>query len=202
MAGELFDQAGNRKYLIHDERRAFLKAADKAPREVRTFCHLLHFSGCRISEALALTCGRVDFTDGTITFESLKKRRGGVYRSIPVPPTLLDALDLVHNVRGTEARRGRGRKVRIWTWERTTAWRKVKAVMEGGRSWGRTAGQPQGAAARLRGCRRHDGHPAQHGAEVARARPALHHGDLRRRGRGRGEEHRQPHVVRQMTGPG
>jgi len=118
VAGELFDQAGNRKYLTHDERKAFLKAADRAPREVRTFCHLLHFSGCRISEALALTGDRVDFTNGAVTFESLKKRRGGVYRSVPMPPTLLDALNLVHNVRGTEARRGR--KVEIWTWERTT----------------------------------------------------------------------------------
>ena len=86
MAGELFDQAGNRKYLTQDERKAFLKAADRAPREVRTFCHLLHFSGCRISEALALTGDRVDFTNGAVTFESLKKRRGGVYRSAPVPP--------------------------------------------------------------------------------------------------------------------
>lgn len=129
MAGELFDQAGNRKYLTADERKAFLKAADRAPREIRTFCHLLHFSGCRISEALALTCDRVDFANGTVTFESLKKRRDGVYRSVPVPPTLLDALDLVHNVRETEAKRGRGRKVKIWAWERTTAWRKVKEVM-------------------------------------------------------------------------
>lgn len=88
MAGELFDKAGSRKYLTADERAAFLKAADTAPREVRTFCHLLHFSGCRTSEALALTCDRVDFTNGTVTFESLKKRRGGVYRSVPVPPTL------------------------------------------------------------------------------------------------------------------
>lgn len=86
IAGELFDQAGNRKYLMHDEGNAFLKAADRAPREVRTFCHLLHFSGCRISAALALTCDRVDFTNGTVTFESRKKRRDGVYRSVPVPP--------------------------------------------------------------------------------------------------------------------
>jgi len=34
VAGELFDQAGNRKYLTHDERKAFLKAADRAPREM------------------------------------------------------------------------------------------------------------------------------------------------------------------------
>jgi len=31
MAGELFDQAGNCKYLTHDEHRAFLKATDRAP---------------------------------------------------------------------------------------------------------------------------------------------------------------------------
>ena len=130
MAGELFDTAGNRKYLTAEERRAFLRAAERAPREVRTFCHLLHFTGCRISEALALTADRVDFSGGVITFESLKKRRPGVFRSVPVPPTLLDALDLVHDVRATEARRGRGRKGRLWAWERTTAWRKVKAVME------------------------------------------------------------------------
>ena len=130
MAGELYDAAGNRKYLTAEERQAFIKAADRAPREVRTFCHVLHFSGCRISEALALTCDRVDFTNGVIIFESLKKRRTGVYRAVPVPPALLDALNLVHNIRETEARRGRGRKVKLWTWERNTAWRKVKAVMD------------------------------------------------------------------------
>lgn len=130
MAGELYDGAGNRKYLTNDERAAFLKAAERAPREVRTFCAVLHYTGCRISEALALTGDRIDFTNGAITFESLKKRRTGVYRSVPVPPTLLEALDLVHDIRATEARRGRGRKVRIWDWERTTAWRKVKEVME------------------------------------------------------------------------
>lgn len=130
MAGELFDPSGNRKYLTAEEQTAFLLAADRAPHEVPTFCHVLHFTGCRISEALALTCNRVDFATGVITFESLKKRRDGVYRSVPVPPRLLEALALVHDIRATEARRGRGRKVKLWTWERTTAWRRVKSVMD------------------------------------------------------------------------
>lgn len=43
------------------------------------------------------------------------------------PPTLLDDLNLVHNVRDVEARRG-GRKARLW--DRTSAWRKIKAVMD------------------------------------------------------------------------
>ena len=130
MSGELYDPEGNRKYLTEDERRAFLAAADRAPREVRTFCYMLHYTGCRISEALALTTDRVDFANGSIVFESLKKRRTGVYRAVPVPPAFLDALDLVHNIRQTEARRGRSAKVKLWPWERTTAWRHVKDVME------------------------------------------------------------------------
>ena len=82
MAGEPYDGTGNRKFLTADERAAFLKAADKAQREVRTFCYVLHFTGCCISEALNLTCDPVDFTNGVLTFGSLKKRRGGVYRSL------------------------------------------------------------------------------------------------------------------------
>lgn len=127
---ELYDLAGNRKYLTEAERRAFLAAADRAPREVRTFCYLLHYTGCRISEGLALTADRIDQANGSIIFESLKKRRPGVYRAVPVPPAFLDALDLVHDIRQIEAKRGRGAKVKLWSWERTTAWRHVKDVMQ------------------------------------------------------------------------
>src|SRR4051812_5093968 len=59
----------------------------------------LAYAGCRLSEALALTVDRVDLVAGVLTFESLKKRRTGVYRNVPVPPALLDALDLVHGIR-------------------------------------------------------------------------------------------------------
>jgi integrase/recombinase XerD len=83
------------------ERDAFLKAADDAEvREVRTFCATLACTGCRISEALALTADRIDLKDGTIVIESAKKRQTGVYRPIPVPPALFDMLNLVHDIRG------------------------------------------------------------------------------------------------------
>ena len=36
----------------------------------------------RLSEALDLTAERVDLTSGVIVFESLKKRRKGVYRAV------------------------------------------------------------------------------------------------------------------------
>jgi integrase len=47
----LIDCDGQGKYLTPSEREAFLKAAEDAGRETRTFCHVLAFTGCRISEA-------------------------------------------------------------------------------------------------------------------------------------------------------
>ena len=126
---QLHDTQGKRLYLTADERRAFTATAAKAERPVRTFCAVLHDSGCRISEALALTPERIDLTGQAIVFESLKKRRSGVYRAVPVPPGLLDQLDLVHGVREAQ-KRGKGHADRpLWPWARNTAWRHVKAVM-------------------------------------------------------------------------
>ena len=65
-------------------------AATKAPREVRTFCGVLHATGCRIPEALAPTAERVDPAGRVVVFESLKKRRRDVYRAVPVPPAQLE----------------------------------------------------------------------------------------------------------------
>jgi integrase len=89
---QLHDPNGKRLYLTAEERRAFLAAAAKAARPVRTLCGVLHTTGCRISEALALTPERVDLTGKAVVVESLKKRRRGVYRAVPVPPGLLDEL--------------------------------------------------------------------------------------------------------------
>lgn len=125
----LHDPQGKRLYLTADERRAFMAAASRAARPVRTFCAVLHDSGCRISEALALTPERIDLTGQAVVIETLKKRRSGVYRAVPVPPGLLDQLDLVHGVREAQ-RRGKGHADRpLWPWARNTAWRRVKAVM-------------------------------------------------------------------------
>ena len=125
---QLYDGQGRRKYLTKDERDRFLRAAESADRETRTFCMVLAYTGCRISEAVNLTADRVDLDNGTIIFASLKKRRSGVYRAVPVPPAVLDALDLVHDLKATQ-KRTQAHKVCLWPWERTTAWRHVQAVM-------------------------------------------------------------------------
>ena len=126
---QLFDSQGKRLYLTAEERRAFLAAARKASREVHTLCALLHDTGVRISEALELTPERVDLTGGCIVVRSLKKRREGVYRAIPVPPGTLDQLDLVHGIREAQ-RRGKPRSEQpLWPWSRPTAWRRISEIM-------------------------------------------------------------------------
>ena len=97
---QLYDSAGRRKYLTPAERQEFLRAAENAPHAVRTFCATLAHTGCRISEALALTAARVDLDAGVLVFESLKKRRKGIYRAVPVPPNLLETLEAVHDLGG------------------------------------------------------------------------------------------------------
>lgn len=129
MSLNLYDVQGHRKYLTAGEREAFLKAAADSSREVRILCGTLLYTGCRISEALALTAAHVDLKDRGIIFESLKKRKRGVYRPVPVPPAFLDTLNLVHNIKAAQRREGRGRGVHLWTWCRTTAWSRVIEVM-------------------------------------------------------------------------
>src|SRR5918992_1100798 len=121
---QLYDRHGHRLYLTSSERDAFRKAAEKALREVRTYCHTLLYTGCRPSEALALTADRVDFQAQAVTFESRKKRRPGIYRAVPVPAALLDALDLVHGIRDRKTR------AHLWTWSLKTAYTRVIEVME------------------------------------------------------------------------
>jgi integrase len=120
----LYNPQGHRLYVNPAEREAFRQAAERAPREVRTYCWTLLYTGCRPSEALALTVDRVDVTTGVLTFESKKKRRAGLYRSVPVPALLLDALDLVHGLRDHP------RRARLWPWSLKTAYTRVVEVMQ------------------------------------------------------------------------
>ncbi len=126
---QLHTADGARKYLTAGERDAFLREAERADRTVRTLCMTLAYAGCRLSEALALTADRVDLAAGVLVFESLKKRRTGIYRSVPVPPALLEGLDLVHGIRERQGRRGKGHGERLWPCSRMTGWRAVHAAM-------------------------------------------------------------------------
>lgn len=88
----LQDSKGNRLYLNAEERAAFLAAAALQPPHVRVFAETLHYTGCRISEALEITPARVDLSEKRITLRTLKKRRKDVFRAVPVPQDYIDRL--------------------------------------------------------------------------------------------------------------
>ena len=75
-----------RKYPTAGERAAVPRQAECLERQVRTLGMTLTYAGYRLSEALALTADRVDLSAGVLTIESLKKRRTGVFRTVPVLP--------------------------------------------------------------------------------------------------------------------
>lgn len=141
---ELFDAAGQRKYLTSEERERFQEAARKQTPEVMTFCLFLYWTGCRISKALDTLRSRVDFESKAAVIETLKKRRKGVYRQVPLPDKFLNELDLVHRLK--KPRKGETRKDwNLWEWSRRTATRRVEEVMQAAGITG-----PQGSAKGLR----------------------------------------------------
>jgi integrase len=117
----LFDAHGGRKYLCARELPRFLDAAHRSDGMTWAFCALLVHTGCRISEALAVTPAHLDIDTGRVTFRTLKRRRT-VYRAVPVPPDLMRVLRRVAENRPSDTP--------IWGWCRQTAWRRVKRVME------------------------------------------------------------------------
>ena len=131
----VYDGYGNRKYLDQSERRAFLAAAEAAPPEVKTFCLVLAYTGARISEVLALTPGRIDFNANVIVFESLKKRRRGHYRAVPIPKDIIHTLDTTHGVMSAQSSARTSTEL-LWPWCRTTAWARVKEVMRRAQIYG------------------------------------------------------------------
>src|ERR1700730_5454003 len=105
---QIVNEKGERLYFTEEQRKALLGAAAKAPREVRSFCSGLCYTGCRISEALALTAKRIALSVKVNVIESQKKRKHGPRRQVPVPAELLDTLDMVHGIREIQ-KRGRAR---------------------------------------------------------------------------------------------
>jgi len=129
MEWSLYDGRGRRKYLVARERRAFLRAALQVRGKTASFCAVLMLTGARISEVLALTPERIDNANCAINFETLKRRKKGVIRAVPVPRNLLMYLETVHHYRDAQ-RDPVNAGARLWPWSRTTAWRRVKQVMK------------------------------------------------------------------------
>jgi integrase/recombinase XerD len=134
--------SGGRKYLTIAERRRFLSAARWAPKRIRLFCLVLAWGGGRLSETLALTPAAIDLEGGLANFETLKRRKSGVVRQVPLPNWLLRKLDREFNIRRMQCDPELARR-RLWSWSRTTGWRYVKKIMAAADIWGKAA-SPKG----------------------------------------------------------
>src|SRR5258708_29741392 len=124
----LYGPSGERKYLNTAERRRFMKSAQRAPPAVRLFCLVLAWSGGRISEVLALTAAAIDIDSGTASIRTLKRRKPGIVRQVPLPPATLRDLNRFFKLRRMQRDPDLAVE-RLWQWSRTTAWRRVKEVM-------------------------------------------------------------------------
>ena len=123
----LVDRRG-RKYLTTIERQRFVEVAQTDPiPAVQTFTLALAYTGCRISEALALRHCDVDLDNLALRFRTLKRRQD-VWREVAVPQDLIRAIDLVHSVRAAQSRPRRAAR-RLWDFSRSTASRHVKRLM-------------------------------------------------------------------------
>ena len=125
----MFDRTGKRKYLNRDERKAFscVIRSESDPWR-RAFLLTLFHTGCRISEALNVLVERIDLRNSAITFETLKRRKPGCFRAVPVPD------DLTRIMRRLVA--GKDPNGRLWQFSRSTAYRMVRAKMKQARVTG------------------------------------------------------------------
>lgn len=136
-AGHLFNDRGERLFFNEEERSAFIRAADGAADAVRTFCNVLHYTGCNFTEALDLAPRSVDCDAGAIVFHGY-----GAARTVPVPDSLLDLLDTAHGVRYAPS--GPEADQRLWPCTRMTMFKKVVPVIAGAGITGGPHATPRG----------------------------------------------------------
>mgnify|MGYP002400056501 CR=1 FL=1 len=151
---------------------------EMAPASVRLFCGVLFWGGCRISEALALRANAFDLGDCIVAFETLKRRRRGIIRQVPLPAELIRQLDVAFELRARHYRLA------------------SRQAADGSGRGERSGGDAQGPAPRLRCHRVPERGAAASGAALARPRLARHHRDLRRRVRPGGTRIRRENLVR------
>lgn len=119
----LYTKEGQRKYLNQTERLRFLEATQEQSADVRLFCQLLYYTGARLAEIHNLTLQNIDTANGTVIIESLKKRKKGIFREIPIPDFLLENIQCYAEKMRLQI------KECLWWFSLRTAARKIKDVM-------------------------------------------------------------------------
>lgn len=120
----IYDAIGARKYLNQVERQAVyekIKTLQDIERE--NFCLILWLTGCRVSEALNIRANSIDLHEHSVVIRTLKRRREGAFRNLPIPAWFSDRL--CEQLRSSSI----GPSERLWRFSRSTAWSVVKTVM-------------------------------------------------------------------------
>ena len=118
----LYSKEANRLYLNKRERVYLRAIAELQKAETQFLCLILLFTGCRISEALNLRLCDIQLDEGCIAINSLKKRDKNHVRQVPVPQSLLNDIHVHHHTSSTQQK--------LFNMCRTTAWTRVKSVMQ------------------------------------------------------------------------
>jgi len=122
----MIDEYGNRKYLDKKEILMFTEKDSLIDRKKEMLCVIMTETGCRISESLNLISKDIGISSKYIRFETLKKRRKWVFRSVPVSATVMRKIDRIFGI-------SKGRMdpdTLIWPIGRMTAYRCIRQVME------------------------------------------------------------------------
>ena len=128
MPYELITPDRRRRYLTVAEKTQFISAAQSFNPIARTFCNMLANTGCLISEALNMQHDDIDFVKGEITVHSLRKRKGSDKRQIPLSNTFLRELQVAHTIHIGRSNNKKPQK--LWSWSRSTGYRRVKTAMK------------------------------------------------------------------------
>lgn len=116
------------RYIRRDEVQAALR--EETRDRLRALLQLLWYSGCRISEALAVRVGDVDVGSSSVVMVNLKQKRrvgggGRASKVCPLPPRFAGELAAM----GPAPGRADGQ---LFAWTRTYAYRLVRAALERG----------------------------------------------------------------------
>ena len=136
---ELYDDRKRRKYLTHAEFDSFMESAYRVEAHKRSLILVIANTGCLLNEALALTAHDIDLSGQSIFFAN----RDGHERSVPIPPEVIKALDVIHAISVTQKSKSSPNSSRLWPVDRTTAWRWITQAMKAAGLRGPQAG-PRG----------------------------------------------------------
>jgi len=116
---------GSKKYMNSSERFLFAKEARLMPIDEQLFFLVILETGCRISEALNLKANHIDLSCKVIHFETLKRRKSGIFRTVPISDSLIRKLSKLKD----RVSKNTGSNSNLWVFSRTTAYRMIRSAM-------------------------------------------------------------------------